>query len=160
MDREEGLEDAAAASGALIVQADAERAMQLGRALVVLPIRRDNAGRGIYPDAATFLVKELRGEGVDAAFLDDAPHRLFLVQKSAALDLLSQIVIGVASSAAWDGLKLLFSKRPPKGPLTVTYLDLSREGHRRQFTATGPSDAVLQAIEQMRESGGGSDVES
>lgn len=127
-----------------------ERAALAKAALVILPHRVSEDGRGVYPDPTTFLVKELRAAGVDASFLDPADQRLFEVKNSALLDMLTAVVLGVASSAAWDGFKALIRKRTATAPLTVTYLDLSPDGARREFTATGPVDDVLESIDRLR----------
>lgn len=131
-------------------EAIVERAARAKAALVILPHRVTEDGRGVYPDPTTFLVKELRAAGVDASFLDEADQRLFEVKNSALLDMLTAVVLGVASSAAWDGFKALIRKRTATAPLTVTYVDLSPEGARREFTATGRADEVLESIDRLR----------
>ncbi len=92
-----------------------------GHNLVALPIRLDQNFNVYAPLAADF-VKELRHEGVDIAWADQQAERLFLEQRSAALDVVQHIVLGVgpvvlavgesiAGAAIWDRLSRFFGSR-------------------------------------------------
>jgi hypothetical protein len=80
--------------------------------LVVLPLREDENGNGIYPENTVTLVKRLRANGVDAHYLHPPERRRFEGRNGFVEIAVVSVILGVLSSAAWDGLKRLFSKRP------------------------------------------------
>lgn len=122
-----------------------DRARASGAALVVLPLRQTD-GRGVYSDSTATLVKRLRAAGVDARFLDPPEQRTFEMKKT-GLELLAAFAIGIASAAAWDGLKALF-KAHPKHQLSLTCVDIEEEdGSRKKgLKADGDSASVLAAL--------------
>src|SRR5674476_83817 len=107
-------------------------------------------GVGVYDQESLLLVKQLRAAGIDAGYLHDSASRRFEVKKSALATLAVTLVVGIASSASWDGVKALIRRRP-QAQLTVTYVDLkTRDGYATALTATGDAEAVLQAIDRLR----------
>lgn len=118
--------------------------------IVVMPVRESD-GRGIYSEASLSLVKELRAAGITSAYLHDPDHRLFETQKSASA-VVANFLVGIASGAAWDGLKMVLRRRGA-GRLTVSYVDLA-DGNTEStaWTASGDAEAVLAAIERLRPS--------
>lgn len=56
------------------------------------------------------MVKRLRAAGVEAEFLDPADQQTFEVKKSVEALVLA-VVLGVVSSAAWEGIKAFFRSR-------------------------------------------------
>ena len=125
-----------------------ERARTSGAALVVLPLRQTD-GRGVYCDSTATLVKRLRAAGVDARFLDPPEQRTFEMKKT-GLELLAAFAVGIASTAAWDGLKDLFKAHPKHG-LSLTYVDIADEDSSRQkgLKADGDSASVLAALDKV-----------
>jgi hypothetical protein len=84
--------------------------------IVILPERRLANGMGVYDEAMTDLVKELKAEGVAVVWGDEPEQRSADSQRSFDQDTISAIIgfpWGVASNAAWEAIKLLFS-RPPR----------------------------------------------
>ncbi len=131
-----------------------ERAHAADGAIVVLPLR-EVGGTGIYPQSTLTLVKRLRSAGVSAVYLHAPEHRRFEVKKSAVLDAGVTLLLGVASSAAWDAIKAL-AKRGRSSRLEVTYLDLeTAEMRGTAWRVAGETEAVLQAIDSMRSEAGG-----
>jgi hypothetical protein len=126
-----------------------ERARRCDEDVVVLPLREQD-GLGVYSQESVFLVKELRAQGLGARFLHDSANRTFEVRNSAEA-VVASLVLGVASSAAWDGVKMLL-RRAERQQLKVTYVDLRHSDGRQatSWTATGDSEAVLDAIDRLR----------
>jgi hypothetical protein len=124
--------------------------------IVVLPNARSE-GLGIYNHSSMMMVKRLRAAGVDAVYLDAPESRTFEVKKGASLLFTSMISVGlgIGSSAAWDAVKTFFRSRSAKSAdkLSITYLDVSgNEGHGRLgWKVEGNSEAVLKAIDKLRE---------
>ena len=127
------------------------RARSESASVVVMPIRQAN-GQSVYPQESLLLVKRLRAAGIDARFLDSSDKRTFEVQKS-AFAILGNLVLGIASSAAWDGVKRFFGKRPDNNRLSITYVDLvDKDGTRgTAWKVEGDGDAVLRAIDKIRQ---------
>lgn len=127
----------------------AAQARTIQGSVVVMPVHRVD-GRGVYTQSSILMVKRLRAAGVEAEFLDSADQRTFEVKKSIEALILT-VVLGVASSAAWDGIKAFFRSRP-KGRVSVTYVDLEGITGQRgtAWKVEGDSDAVLDAIDRLR----------
>src|ERR1700730_12922697 len=75
--------------------------------VLVLPVREDAGGNGIYPEETGSLVKRLRAVGVDAGYRHRPEQRLFEGRNGAVTDAVYTVILGVLSSAAWDGVKRL-----------------------------------------------------
>ncbi len=126
------------------------RAQEAGNGVVILPVRMAN-GKAVYTSSSVLVVKLLKAEGVDAEFLDESSQRVFEEKNSIEVALGAAFVIGIASTAAWDGIKALFRSRRP-GKLSVTYLDLEQDegDHVTGWTVEGESEDVLEAIDRLR----------
>jgi hypothetical protein len=143
------------------------RARGLDSDIVVMPRRWADDGRSVYGESTLFLVKELRAEGLSAAFLDSGEDRVFEVKKSALLAGLVAIGIGigggVGSNAAWAGLMRLLHRHAGDEnegrEVEVTYVDLSHDGDGTQYTVRGPARAVIDTVEGLRSRAGSGDVE-
>jgi hypothetical protein len=122
--------------------------------IVVLPVSHVG-GQGVYTQTSILLVKRLRAGGFNAEFLDPPESRTFEVKKSALTVVIVSIALNIVSSAAWDAIKAVFRSRPAEeqAKLSVTYLDLdSKDGQRgTAWKVEGDSDAVLQAIDKLRQ---------
>jgi hypothetical protein len=77
--------------------------------VVVLP-REDSQGTGSYDDSVLTLAKELRAVGTSADYQHEPEARQWIGERSVAAIALA-FVLGIASNAGWDALKLLFSTR-------------------------------------------------
>lgn len=129
------------------------RAEAVPAPLVVLPVRQVN-GEGVYTQSSLLLVKRLRAAGLVAEFLDPPESRTFEVRKSALTVVIVSIALNIGSSAAWDAIKAVFRWRSAekKAKLSVTYVDLDSEERRGMaWKVEGDSDAVLQAIDKLRQ---------
>jgi hypothetical protein len=135
-----------------------DRARAVEADLVVLPRRWAADGRGVYGEATLFLVKELRADGVNAAYLESGKDRLFEVKKSALLAGLATIGFGIGAgigtNAAWAGIKRLLTRHADDNDqdqdVEVAYVDLSASGNPTQYTVRGPAHRVVDTIEQLR----------
>lgn len=116
--------------------------------LVVSPLRTDGAGRGVYSESSVGLVKALKADGVEAAFLDTSEQRTFVTQKSA--ELLVAIVVGVMSNAAWSALIAIF-KRAATKELDLTVYRTNTGGETKFFHAKGASRSVIRVLGQAAE---------
>lgn len=77
-------------------------------AITVLP-RRIMKGKAVYGDDIGPLVKGLRSEGFDAAFLN-TPDQAFDSRYSTVSDILISFVINIGSTGAWEASKFLLNK--------------------------------------------------
>ena len=116
-------------------QSDVMRAQKLGLALVIMPVRRTDQGVGVYPQQSLFLAKTLRANGVSANFLDSPDDRMFEVKKSALLDNLHDLVIGLSSAAAWEAVTWLLNRARRGGERVEG--DAGANGSARLQTETG-----------------------
>ena len=115
-----------------------------------MPVRRVD-GRGVYTQSSLLMVKRMKAAGIDAEFLDATDERTFEVKKGAFAAAALAVVLGVASSAAWDGIKAFF-RSGSKGKISVTYVDLEGITGQRgaAWKVEGDGDAVLEAIDRLR----------
>lgn len=127
------------------------RAASLRRPVVVMPVRSVE-GRAVYTEASVLMVKRLKAARIDATFLDLPEQRTFEVKKSALAVAIPTYVLGIASAASWDTLKLLLRAHPTTN-LSVTYVDLESAEDGARGTAwrvDGNSESVLDAIDRLR----------
>ena len=130
---------------------DLVHARALGNPVVILPSRRAEDGRGVYDEGNIFLVKDLRATGVDVAYLDPSDARLFEVRKSAIAADLVTIILGICSSAGWDGIKALLTRgHSADNKLEVTYTDLGPGSIGRSWTVRGRAEDVIAVIERLQ----------
>jgi hypothetical protein len=121
--------------------------------IVILPERHLANGMGVYDEAMTDLVKELKEEGVAVAWGDAPEQRSAEGKRSLDPGTISAIVgfpWGVASNAAWDAIKLLFS-RPPRATQELE-VDLAKQTSPDGDTWTwatfkGNGAAVMEAMD-------------
>jgi hypothetical protein len=127
------------------------RAIAMANDIIVLP-SGDADGSGLYTEPSVGLVKELRACSVDAAYLDPAEARAFEVKKSALTEAAISLSIGIASSAAWEGLKAILARKKATR-LDVTFLDVQvgSRTHGQAWRACGGTDEVLAAIDRLRQ---------
>jgi hypothetical protein len=121
----------------------------LDTGIAVLPVDVVDA-QGIYSESSVMLVKELRALGAEAAFAHPSEQRVFEVKKGVE-GLVVAFVIGIASTASWDLMKLLL-RRCKDGHLSLTFLELE-EGHGRRGSAwriEGDADGVIRAVDALR----------
>ena len=145
-------------SGAPLPSDILARAKGLGSDIVVMPRRWADDGRAVYGESTLLLVKELRAEGLSAAFLDSGEDRVFEVKKSALLTGLAAIGIGigggVGTNATWAALKRLLHRHASDGDdsrkVEVTFVDLSEDGDGTQYTVRGPVRDVVDTVELLR----------
>ncbi|MDP9798752.1 hypothetical protein J2S43_007264 [Catenuloplanes nepalensis] len=128
-------------------------------ALVFLPEHIEEQ-RAIYPSELTYVVKNMRSEGVDAAFLDAPKGRAFRSKFSAdATPVVIGILLSVLSNGIYDLLKVSFAllraeakKRPGSTATLRTLIYESSEGapvFSQEFT--GPEQDALALAEKQIE---------
>ena len=122
-------------------------------AITVLP-RRITNGKAIYGDDVGPLVKWLRSEGFNVAFLE-TPDQTFESKYDAISTILLSVLVNIGSSAAWDGFKSLLDKirhraRDMKStgidPQCQMYLGLVKYPDGSSFMwqeISGPAEEVL-----------------
>jgi hypothetical protein len=86
--------------------------------VVVLPSAVRDDGLGLYDDSLIDLVKELKAEGVDAAYAHTRDQRSWTGKKSFTF-VAGSIAIGIVSSAGWEGIRLLLLRQKPRSSLTM-----------------------------------------
>jgi hypothetical protein len=123
--------------------------------VTVLPISRSK-DKGLYPAAATDLVKLLREAKVEAAFLDTSDRREWQVHMG---DVVEQLVIGVASGlisiATWQAMVAVIKDHFGKAHNRVTLVDThDNTGEAHWFQVEGDAEAVAAALaEYMKKRG-------
>jgi hypothetical protein len=126
------------------------RAMEAESELIVLPLQYLDTGVALYTEPSVMAVKALRAQGVDAAFLDAPEQRTFEVKKSGLETAVVAFVLGIASNAAWDGIRHLLGVGAAR--LRVTFVELRHGNDRRGHAGTveGDAESVLAAIDKLR----------
>lgn len=128
------------------------RAAETGADVVILPERVDQQrGKGVYAQDSLFLVKRLRREGINADYLDPSEDRYFVTQKSALLTLAATVGIGIATNAAWDGVKKVVSlvRGKSNSPLTINVTNAS-DAAPAEVSVSGSPAEVISALEQLK----------
>jgi hypothetical protein len=123
-------------------------------AILILPIRQTDDGRGIYPESVVTLVKRLRASGVNARFMHPPERRLFEAQMGVMTDVVAPIVLGVLSSAAWDGLKRLLAESK-RNRLNVIFSEAKKSDGdaSRWWHVDGDADVAMRAIDKLLSQG-------
>jgi hypothetical protein len=118
--------------------------------VLVLPLREDERGSGIYPEGTIALVKQLRAAGVKASYVHPSERRLFEGRKGAVADAVYTVVLGVLSAAGWDGLKGWFGSKE-RGRLRVTFGQVDgQNGDRvRWWEVEGNAAEAVAAIDRL-----------
>lgn len=126
--------------------------------LVITPVRRLDSGVGVYDAATMFLVKELRADGLTAAFLDPPERRTFEVRKSAVADL-ATLSISVAGSlttnVVWFYIERLLSRTRHSGnsssdtDLEITVVDPLAPSESNRLVLRGKPEVVLRAAAEI-----------
>ena len=125
--------------------------------LVVLPRKIAEDGTGLYDDSVIDLVKQLRAEGVDAAYLHDKDHREWIGEKGwtpAEIALIVSIAENLTSSAVWDGLKMILQRAHGgrgRAKLKACRVIQSPDGTKTQewIEVEGEIDDVVKAIDAL-----------
>lgn len=118
--------------------------------VVLLPQEIDG-DIGIYRDEQTMVVKELRAQGVDAAFLHDSEHRHWLALKGSdiVIPLIVQFGVSFLASGSWELVANLLRGRFGKATLAVKFgrtRELESGTETEWFEAEGDGDAVAEAL--------------
>jgi len=126
---------------------------RLDHAVVILPQRMEGE-EGVYRDEQLTLAKELRGEGVDADYAQDADHRLWHGLKGG--DVLIQVTLGLGTSivgSAVVGVVAAVLRRKFGGRrlhLKVGRISASGAVDAQWFEAEGDADDVLNALDRFQ----------
>lgn len=127
--------------------------------LVILPVGRDEGGRGHYSADTVFLGKRLCAAGYRVAYADPPGRRLFEVRKSAVTTALVSVALGLLTNAAWDGVKWLAGRirrnRSVETPreIEIQVTDFRPDSSSTTWTLRGEPSAVAGAIERLRPTG-------
>lgn len=118
----------------------------------MLPLRIES-GQAVYSEGTLTLVKSLRAAGISAAYLHDSDDRTFEAKKGAIADLIwVPLAVGLLTNATWDVLKLML-RRVEARKLRVDYTSLESDDVQvTTWSVTGDADAVLEAIDRLRDS--------
>jgi hypothetical protein len=136
-----------------------DRAIRLNTGVAVLPKSQGN-DKAIYSEASVMLVKELRALGAAAEYLDPPDDRVFEVKKGHVAAAVLSFVLGIASTAAWDAVKIWLAAKPASR-LSVTYVDLEDIAGRRRkaWRVEGDTAGVLEAIDRLRGTSGPQEID-
>jgi len=117
--------------------------------LIVFPHARD-CDRGVYHELLVPIVKGLRTDDLKVRWLDESDRRLWSGERSALLTIVViPFVVGIASSAGWDGLVRFLGRRNGQVKLTAGYRKNSSGGEERWVTIEGSGTDVAAALEQL-----------
>ena len=121
--------------------------------VLVLPreLGEDEIGR--YHDTAIDLVKALRGEGVNAAFAHDPDNRQWIGEKS-FLTYALDAVVGIFSSAAYEGLKIMLRRRHGQSPVRMRIARCVRTASGdtwEWYEVEGTGSDVAAALDQLNQ---------
>ncbi|GHF22010.1 hypothetical protein GCM10014715_89810 [Streptomyces spiralis] len=119
--------------------------------VVVLPRELDESGVARYHDTATDLVKALKFEGLSASFAHIPEERRWLGEKG-LLAYTLDVVIGMISAGAYDGLGALLRRRHNDTPvrLRITRQVSTAAGSGWEWIELeGTGESVAQALEGM-----------
>ncbi len=119
--------------------------------LTVLPLYRLEDGRGVYGEPALFLVKELRAEGISARFLDDSSNRTFEAKFGYLDEFVLPYVLGIASSAGWDGLKALARRLASQNNKTKVQITVIEAGSGAGWRLEGEAREMPAAVERLQQ---------
>ncbi len=127
---------------------------ELQHDLVILPFKTDE-GHGLYPGRLVHFAKDLRAEGIDAAYLDTPDHRRWNVKMGdLPTELAIGIGVGIASNAAWAALVAAFRRVvPAKSQVVARVVRERRKGagrvDRSWFEYEGPLEGFLEGLPQV-----------
>jgi len=117
---------------------------QFGPADVTLFAERIDGDRGSYPLAAATFVDELTAEGIDAQPWHDLDHSDWYGERD---PILVTLILGIATNAAWDAIKLLLGRR--RGGQVKLVAGFQRGDEVRWIQAEGDAAAVADAIDRL-----------
>lgn len=114
--------------------------------VVILP-REVVDGIGLYDDSVVTVAKELRAAGTSAEYAHGPAAREWIGEKSVAVIVLS-LVVGIASNAAWDGLRALVGRAgSERVRVRVARLKQTARGREAEwFELEGPGEEVADAL--------------
>jgi len=127
---------------------------ELRHDVVILPFKIDE-GNGLYPGRLVHWAKDLRAEGLDAAYLDDPDHRRWnVLMGDLPSELAIGIGIGIAGNAAWAALVAAFRRVvPAKSQVAARVVRERRSGtgrvDRSWFEYKGDVEGFLEALPQI-----------
>ena len=104
--------------------------------IVVLPQAVDG-DVGIYSNATSTLVKELRAEGIAAEYLHDSDHRQWQIHMGEVpVELIVGITTSVIGSGIWAAFAAGFGKRFASHPVTVHVVRQRKRSNGERTTTT------------------------
>ncbi|MGW1059012.1 hypothetical protein [Micromonospora rubida] len=118
--------------------------------IVFLPIRMDGP-IGIYTEQAIDLMKDLKGQGVDASWSTAKESRGWYGERTGIVELVViPLVVGVASSAAWDALKKVVRMRKNSTFKIKAYTRTHADGSRDAYIEVeGTGSDIASSLERL-----------
>jgi hypothetical protein len=117
--------------------------------VTVLPLRRMDDGRGVYAEEQVFMVKELRAEGVDIGFADEADNRVFEAKCGFMTEWAVPYLFGVATNGGWAGLEALVRRiRGVEKDVRITAIEAGPDG--KGWMIEGSVDKLPRAVEKVQ----------
>lgn len=109
-----------------------------------------NGDRGIYSDRLITTLKALRGEGIDARWLQDEDHRLWSGERSAFVILgVIPWIVGIASAAGWAAITKIVGQHDEPLKLKIGYRKDSAGGEERWIELEGSSADVVAELGRL-----------
>ena len=130
---------------------DSEPPIGFTQQVLVLPLRFED-DYGVYDTSVVDMVKVLKGEGIDAAFLHAAPDRRWRSLKGEApIDFILAISCAVTADIIKMALLKLFSSlRSPRVRAKVM-VDYYADGNiaRKRFEFDGDRETFIESLDKM-----------
>jgi len=119
-----------------------------GRTAVVLP-DRVVAGRGEYSYDAVTAVEELFAAGVTAEFAHPLDQCDWSDARGPVGDIVFSLIVGVASSAAWDAVRAMIGRRSGHVRLKIGYRRDPVGAQERWLEIEGDPKGVASALDRV-----------
>lgn len=101
-------------------------------------------GRGVYPLAVAAVADELESDGLDVRTMHDEEQTEYYADREGVV---LAIIIGIVSSAAWDGIKRILARRQGKQvKVTIGYREL---GKVKWVCAEGEAADVAEMLNRL-----------
>ncbi|SRR6266508_3503865 len=136
--------------GAVIVRRPSSAVGSLFSAPAVFAPSRRSGKLGVYDESVGSIVQELRALGVVADWSEPAESRAWAARRSAdQITLLVDLVIGVASNAAWQGLLAVLRRRGRQRIRAIVGSRVTEEAAERWVQVDGEAEAVANVLRDL-----------
>jgi hypothetical protein len=136
--------------GSLIVPRPSSAVGPLFSAPAVLAPSRRSGRLGVYDESVGSVAQELNALGVVAEWSEPAGSRVWAARRSAdQIALVVDLVIGVASNAAWEGLVAILHRRGRQRVRATVGSRVTEEATERWVQIDGEAEAVANILRDL-----------